>query len=73
VSVYISVRKENKSYLDFCSKVKLRVSNIFLITFLSTRHRFKIPTKEYFTCILNVCMQIIIIIIIDNICDTNNM
>jgi hypothetical protein len=69
---YTSMRKQNKVYFNYCSKVKLYNSNIFLIIFLGTWHRFKFPTTKYFMTIFIEFMKILIIII-DIICDTIGM
>jgi len=67
---YTSMRKQNKIYFNYCLKVKLYDSNIFLIIFLGMWHRFKFPTTKYFMYILIAFMKIllsIIYIICDNI------
>jgi len=66
------MRKQNKIYFNYCSKVELYNCNVFLIIFLGTWHRFKFPTTKYFMYICSEFMKILIIII-DIICDTISM
>jgi hypothetical protein len=67
-----SYEKREYIFFNYCPKVKLYVSNIFLIIFLLTQQRFMFPNKKYFTYIFIVYMKILIIII-DIICDTVSM
>jgi len=63
------MRKQNKIYFNYCSKVKLYDSNIFLTIFLGKWHRFKLPTTNYFMYFIIAFMKILISII-DIISDT---
>jgi hypothetical protein len=58
------MRKQNKSYSNYCPEVKLRISSIFCITFSPTWHRFKFPTTKYFMYIFIVHMKVLITIYI---------